>query len=327
MFMIQRSCLWMICFVLFLVSCTTNEKEKKYPAQLEDSTINKATPDSANGITSSTIEKEFRDSINIKPAKDSVLLKFNFQKGKTYNYTMMLDAVRKKDDRKMGTMMKWNYDMQVLDESKGVKTLKTTYKRIDMTMDAGNDQKMDFSSEKQVDAMDFMQMPSKMFGIIKGKSFTMQVNQKGEVVSVSGFDKIGEAVITEMNLPDEMKPMIRQNFQKQFNDDAVKQMFSQSFNALPNKYVKVGDSWKANASLTTLKQDISTVYTVRSIKGSRILLTGTSKLKSPEGQNTGTQTSKLIIDAKTGVMLDGVFDQKSTDGQMTTATRIIGKEI
>ncbi len=327
MFMIQRSCLWMICFVLFLVSCTTNEKEKKYPAQLEDSTINKATPDSANGITSSTIEKEFRDSINIKPAKDSVLLKFNFQKGKTYNYTMMLDAVRKKDDRKMGTMMKWNYDMQVVDESKGLKTLKTTYKRIDMTMDAGNDQKMDFSSEKQVDAMDFMQMPSKMFGIIKGKSFTMQVNQKGEVVSVSGFDKIGEAVITEMNLPDEMKPMIRQNFQKQFNDVAVKQMFSQSFNALPNKYVKVGDSWKASASLTTLKQDISTVYTVRSIKGSRILLTGTSKLNSPEGQNSGTQTSKLIIDAKTGVMLDGVFDQKSTDGQMTTATRIIGKEL
>jgi hypothetical protein len=327
MFMIQKSCCWIICFVVFFVSCTTNEKEKKEPAKLEDSTTNKATPDSVNGITSSTIEKEFRDSISIKPAKDSVLLKFNFQKGKTYNYTMMIDAVRKKDDRKMGTMMKWNYDMQVIDESQGLKTLKTTYKRIDMTMDAGNDQKMDFSSEKQVDAMDFMQMPSKMFGIIKGKSFTMQVDQKGQVVSVSGFDKIGETVITEMNLPDEMKPIIRQNFQKQFNDDAVKQMFSQSFNALPNKYVKVGDSWKANASLATLKQDISTVYTVRSIKGSRILLTGTAKLKSPEGQNTGTQTSKLIIDAKTGVMLDGVFDQKSTDGQMSTATRIIGKEI
>lgn len=325
--MIERSRRWIICFVLFFVSCTTNEKEKKDPAKLEDSTINKVAPDSANGITSSTIEKEFKDSVSIQPAKDSVLLKFNFQKGKTYNYTMMLDAVRKKGDRKMGTMMKWNYDMQVVDESKGLKTLKTTYKRIDMTMDAGDDQKMDFSSEKEVDAMDFMQMPSKMFGIIKGKSFIMQVNQKGEVVSVSGFDKIGEAVITEMKLPDEMKPMIRQNFQKQFNDDAVKQMFSQSFNALPNKYVKVGDSWKANASLTTLKQDISTVYTVRSIKGSRILLTGISKLKSPEGQNSGTQTSKLIIDAKTGVMLDGVFDQKSTDGHMTTATRIIGKEL
>ena len=317
----------MICFLLCFASCATNDQEKKDPEKLEDSTINKVTPDSSNnGIISSTIEREFRDSISIKPAKDSVLLKFNFQKGKTYNYTMMLDAVRKKDDKKMGTMMKWNYDMQVVDESKGLKTLKTTYKRIDMTMDMGNDQKMDFSSEKKVDAMDFMQMPSKMFAIIKGKSFTMQVDQIGEVVSVSGFDKIGEAVITEMNLPDEMKPMIRQNFQKQFNDDAVKQMFSQSFNALPNKFVKVGDSWKTNASLITLEQDISTVYTVRSIKGSRVFLTGTSKLKSPEGQNSGTQTSKLIIDAKTGVMIDGVFDQKSTDGQTTSATRIIGKE-
>ena len=324
--MINRSWNLIIAFVLFLVSCSTNEKEKKSQEKLEDSTITSVTPDSTNNITSSTIEKEFKDSINPNPAKDSVLLRFNFQKGKTYNYTMMLDATKKKAEEKRGTRMKWNYDMQVIDESKGLKTIKTTYKRIDMTMDMGNDQKMDFSSEKKVDAMDFMQMPSKMFGIIKGKSFNMQVDQKGEVVSVTGFDKIGEAVISEMNLPDEMKPMIRQNFQKQFNDDAVKQMFSQSFNALPNKHVKVGDSWKTNASLTTLKQDISTVYTVRSIKGSRVLLTGISKLKSPEGENSGTQTSKLIIDARTGVMLDGVFDQKTTDGQMTSATRIIGKE-
>jgi len=324
--MISRTWFVIIGFTFFFISCTSNEKEKKATEKLQDSTINNVTPDSTNSITSSTIEKEFKDSVNGKPAKDSVLLKFNFQKGKTYNYTMMLDAVRKKDDKRMGTMMKWNYDMQVVDESKGLKTLKTTYKRIDMTMNMGNDQKMEFSSEKKVDPMDFMQMPSKMFGIIKGKSFTMQVDQKGEVVSISGFDKIGEAVIAEMNVPDEMKPTIRQNFQKQFNDDAVKQMFSQSFNALPNKYVKVGDSWKTNASLTTLKQDISTVYTVRSIKNSRVLLTGISKLKSPEGENSGTQSSKLIIDARTGVMLDGVFDQKSTDGQMTSATRIIGKE-
>ena len=273
-----------------------------------------------------SLEKEFADTLNVKPVKDSVLLKFNFQKGKTYNYTMTFDVNQKKGDQSRASSMKWNYDMQVVDEKNDLKTIKTTYKRIDMTMDMGN-QKMEFSSEKQVDAMDFMQLPSKMFSIIKGKSFTMQINNKGKVVSVSGFDKIGEAVVREMNLPEEMKPMMRKNFQERFNDDAAKQMFSQAFEVYPNKYVKVGDSWKVNSSLPALKQDITIVYTVKSIKGNRIFIDGQSKLKSSDGQNSGTQSIKLIIDAKTGLMIDGVFDQKSSDGQMSTKSRITGKEI
>jgi hypothetical protein len=177
-----------------------------------------------------------------------------------------------------------------------------------------------------VDAMDFMQLPSKMFNIIKGKSFTMQINEKGQVVSVSGFDKIGEAVVSEMTLPDQMKPMMRQNFQKQFNDSSVKQMFSQSFDALPNKYIKIGDSWKTGTEISAMKQNISTIYTVKNIKGSRVYLTGDSKLNSNDGKNSGSQKSQLIIDSKTGLMIDGVFDQKSSDGNMNSKTRIVGKE-
>ena len=193
-----------------------------------------------------------------------------------------------------------------------------------MAMNIGNDQKMEFSSEKEIDAMDFMQLPSKMFKIVKGKSFNMQVNEKGEVVSVTGFDKIGEAVVNEAGLPEEMKPMLRQNFQQRFNDDAVKQLFSQAFEVFPNKSVKIGDSWKTNA--TVMKQDISTVYTVKNIKNNRVFLTGVSKIKSDDGKNSGTQTSKLIIDAKTGLMIDGAFDQKSEGGNSITKSRIVGKE-
>jgi len=308
--------------VLFVLinACGGNNNEKKSETPV-------ATKDSATADEKlPSLEKKFADTLNVKPAKDSVLLKFNFEKGKKYNYTMNFDVKQKKADQTRGTNMKWNYDMQVVDEKNNLKTIKITYKRIEMTVDMGNDQKMEFSSEKQVDAADFMQLPSKMFSIIKGKSFTMQVNEKGEVVSVTGFDKIGEAVVSEMNLPEEMKPMMRQNFQKQFNDDAVKQMFSQSFEVFPNKYVKVGDSWKKNSNLNALKQDIATIYTVKNIKGNRVFLNGESKLKSSDGKNSGKQTSKLIIDAKTGLMIDGVFDQKSNDGQTNSKSRITGKE-
>lgn len=306
--------------LVFISGCDGNKDEKK-----NETSITKRDSVVAEEELPS-LEKEFYDTLVVKPVKDSVLLKFRFQKGRTYNYAMTFDVNQRKGDQSSTSTMKWNYDMQVVDENSEVKTVKTTYKRIEMTMEMGG-QKMEFSSEKQVDAMDFMQMPSRMFSIIKGKSFTMQVNGKGEVVSVSGFDKIGEAVINEMNLPEQSKPMMRQNFQKQFNDDAAKQMFSQAFEIYPNKFVKVGDSWKSNSSLAVLKREVATVYTVKNIRGNRVFINGESKLKSSDGRNTGTQTSKLIIDSRTGLMIDGIFDQKSNEGGLNTRSRITGKEI
>lgn len=312
--------LMVVLFVL-ISACGSNSNEKRN----EPGTTYKDSV--ANDDKLPSLEKEFADTINVKPVKDSVLLKFNFQKGKTYNYVMSFDMNQKKGDQLRGSTMKWNYSMQVTDQKNNLKTIQVTYKKIDMTVKMGNDQTMEFSSEKQVDAADFMQMPSKMFGIIKGKSFIMQVNSKGEIDSVSGFDKIGEAVVKEVNVPEEMKPMLRQNFQKQFNNDAVKRIFSQAFEIYPNKYVKVGDSWKANSSIMALKQDIATVYTVKNIKGNRVFINGDSKIKAADGKTFGTQTSKLIIDAKTGLMIDGVFDQRTGDGQTNTISRIAGKEI
>jgi hypothetical protein len=307
-----------ILFLFVLINaCNSNKNEEK----TEDKPAVKDSIVAVEKLPS--IEKEF-DTVNVKPAEETVLLKFNFQKGRTYNYTMSFDMSQKRGDQERGNTMKWNYDMQVIDEKAGLKTIKTTYKRIEMAMNMGG-QKMEFSSEKEVDAMDFMQLPSRMFKIVKGKSFIMQVNEKGEVVSVTGFDKIGEAVVNEANLPEEMKPMLRQNFQQRFNDDAVKQMFTQTFEIFPNKPVKIGDSWKTNTNI--MKQDISTVYTVKNIKGNRVFLTGTSKIKSDDGKNWGAQTSKLIIDVKSGLMIDGAFDQKSDDGVTSTKSRIVGKEL
>ena len=309
----------MLFLFVLINACNSHKTEKKIEEPQP------ATKDSIIAVEKlPSIEKEF-DTVNVKPAEESVLLKFNFQKGKAYNYTMSFDVSQKRGDQSRGSRMKWNYDMQVIDEKAGLKTLKITYKRIDMAMNMGGDQKMEFSSEKEIDAMDFMQLPSRMFKIVKDKSFFMQVNEKGEVVSVTGFDKIGEAVVSEAGLPEEMKPMLRQNFQQRFNDDAVKQMFSQSFEIFPNKPVKIGDSWKRSSNI--MKQNISTVYTVKNIKGSRVFLTGASKIKSDDGKSSGTQTSKLIIDSRTGLMIDGAFDQKSDDASMITKSRIVGKEL
>jgi hypothetical protein len=320
----RTKCLFIGVVVVFL-SCNTNDKTKSEPGNVADSTTMEQPP--FIDTTTASAQKEFTDSVSKdRTVTAPVLLKFNLQPGKTYNYTMTVNLFQKKGEVTRATDMRWNYDLKVLNTKNNLTTILATYKRIDMTVNMGKDQKMEFSSEKKVEAMDFMQMPSKMFSIIKGKSFTMQVNEKGEVVSVTGFDKIGDAVVNEMGLPDEMKPMARQTFQRQFNDEAVKQLFSQSFDALPNKTVKAGDTWKTSSELTSLKENISTVYKVKSIKDQQVYLTGDSKLVSTDGKNAASQKSQLVIDSRTGLMLDGSFDQASSDGNIVTKTRIIGKE-
>lgn len=317
----MKQVLGLLCItVIIFSSCSNEEKEKK----TEKLTVKDS---SGMGLADSIPETVFKDSVVAKPTSETALLKFNLPEGKTYAYRMNFDLLRSKGEQKMSNNMKWNVNMQVLDNRDGVKKIQATYKRIDMTMSMG-EMKMEFSSEKDVDPNNFMEMPSRMFKAIRGKSFTMQVNEKGEIVSVSGFDKIGEAMLNEMNLPENSRAMMKKNFQEQFNGDAVKQMFGQFFDVFPAKVVKPGDSWEKKSSMDAAKIEITTKYTVKNIKNNTVFLSSVSTIRStdPAGSGSGTQTGSLIIDAKTGLVLDASFTQKMPGGA-TSKGRITGREL
>ena len=180
-------------YAAVFVACNNNNDEKKAK--------NTSPKDSGTTFQNDSIpESVFKDSVATLPTNESVLLKFNLPKGKTFAYKMNFDMTRQEGERKASNIMKWNYEMKVLDKKGGIRSIQTTYRQIEMAMNMG-EMKMEFSSEKEVDAGNFMQMPSRMFKAIKGKSFMMEVNERGEILSVSGFDKIGEAMANEMNLP------------------------------------------------------------------------------------------------------------------------------
>ena len=308
-------------FVFFMaivfVACSNDKKEKKAE--------NTSSKDSSAVMQNDSIpESVFKDSVAAIPTSESVKLKFDLLKGKTYAYRMNFDMSKQDGERKASNTMKWNYEMKVLAEKAGVKTIQTTYKQIEMAMNMG-EMKMEFSSEKEVDPSNFMQMPSRMFKAIKGKSFTMQVNEKGEIISVSGFDKIGEAMANEMNLPENSKAMMMKNFKEQFSDESVKQMFGQFFDVFPNKAVKPGDSWEKKSSFMD-EIDMTTTYTVKNIKDSKVYLSSSSKLKEKGGTGSGTQKGSLIVDAETGLVLDATFSQKLSGGG-TSKGRIIGHQL
>jgi len=259
-----------------------------------------------------------------------VLLHFNLEKGRSYAYDIALNIGQDIQERKMNTGMNWKYTLQVIDDSKSLKTVKVTYDRIAMSMDMGA-QKMEFNSDGPVgDPSNPLNMVGNLFAAMKGKSFTMKVETNGEIREVDGMDKLGEELVAGMQVPEGTKQKLLESFRSKFNENDVKETFSQTFSILPGKKVKVGDTWEKESLIRVgpAKGKLLTVYTVRSMNGNTVKISGKGKLQSETGKEAGRQNSNLVIDAPTGLVLENVFDM-STEGQEKWHThgRITGKKL
>ncbi|MGZ8538171.1 MAG: DUF6263 family protein [Flavisolibacter sp.] len=305
-----------VLFTLIFLSCKNEDKKSDTAETSKDSSIttNVIQNDSFSGVDKADSPPQ------LTPSNESVQLKFNMPKGKTYDFNMVFDMKQEVNAQIMNNHMRFNYDMQVVDEKEKVKTIKTTYKRIDMAMAMGEN-KMDFSSEKGTSAsFDPLQIVSKMLSVIKGKSFTMKVNDKGEISDVDGFEEIGQTMVKEMNLPEASKAQMLAQFKSQFNDDAVKEMFSTAFNIYPDKPVKVGDTWQKTIKGRDAKPVVTT-YTVQEIKDGKVKLF--AKSTSPIDQRT-----TMIVNAKTGLVMDASINQKMAgEKKMTGTGRITSREL
>jgi hypothetical protein len=316
-----------IAMVFLLTACGnagSDTKKDSIVTARKDSTII-----STIDTTSARVEDSINNAAVFDPGKE-VLLRFNLEKGRSYAYEIALGIAQEMQERKMNTGMNWKYTIQVINDKGSLKTLKVIYDRIGMSMDMGG-QKMEFSSDSPAgDPSNPLNMVTNLFSAMKGKSFTMKVDANGQIKEVNGIDQLGEELVTGLNLPAASKDRMLQSFRSKFNENDVKETFSQTFSMLPNKKVKPGDSWERE-SMTRVgptKGKLLTVYTVRSIKGNIVKLSGKGRLQSENGNVTGTQNSSLVIDADNGLVLENVFDM-NTEGRQKLSThgKITGKKL
>ena len=264
--------------------------------------------------------------------KSEAVLKFNLQNGKTYEYKMAMDMDNEAQGQKIKSVMSFDYDIAVVGDSAGVKTLKATYKHIDMDMTAPGG-KMSFNSDKATDTANLQANPmavmGKVFGAMVGKSFTLKVDPEGKVTSVSGLSEMADAMLNSIDLPEEAKPQVRQTFDAQFNEDNMKQTFSQAFNIFPNKPVKVGDKWDKQLNMSGMVgtgADAKTTYTVKDISNEKVTLDALSNIEAAGNkiQQSGTmevaRSTGLVTDAKLNQILNGQVSGKTT-------IKITGKEM
>ncbi|MER3499569.1 MAG: hypothetical protein C4308_13545 [Chitinophagaceae bacterium] len=175
---------------------------------------------------------------------------------------------------------------------------------------------------------------NKVFAGLTGKPFFLTIDNEGKVLEVKGFDKMFNAMIDSMPADAQAKQKAIEFFKEQFNDQQIKDQFAQLFTIFPNKSVKVGDTWEKSYSLGgRMKGNFKTVFTVKEIEGDHVTLGTKTEIKPLDEQMpmSGVQTGNIIVDSKTGLIVNAEFEQQmetKADNQtikITGTGKIVGK--
>ena len=258
------------------------------------------------------------------------VFKFNLAKDKQYDYEIIWDMDQKVMDKDSKINLLAGYSFEITEEKDKIKTLRGVYKNFRLYMKI-MDMEIDIDTDKPVSNMsedDQMGLMKKVFTGIKGKAFMMKVDEEGNVQSVSGFDEIINGMVDSAGVDEDMKLQMKVSLRDQFNEQELKNQFAQVFMIFPNKSVKVGDSWQKKYRMGgKMPADFSTTYTAKKMEGDQITLDAKTIIGSAGGKTavSGEQNGTLLVDIKTGLVINAEFSQSMDTKTEDLAIKINGK--
>jgi hypothetical protein len=261
------------------------------------------------------------------------MLKFNLEKGKGYDYEIIWDLETNIDTIKFSKInIAGLYAMEVIDDSAGIKTLSTVYKDLRMNIDMRGISMNIESNKPDTSGQDEANLPqkmmTKMFSAIIGKPFIIKADEEGNVIEVKGFDALITSMVDSVALSEDQKMIALATMKGQFNDEEIKNQFAQALTIFPNKEVKVGDSWeKSYAVGGQMPSKLAATYTVKQIEGDHVTMTSKAKISSggSETQISGDQDGNIIVDSKTGLVINAEFKQDIQVNANGRKAKITGK--
>ena len=207
-----------------------------------------------------------------------------------------------------------NLFFEVIADDDNVKVLKGEYRKFRLYMKI-MDLEMDIDMDKPAAAENesLEGIMQRLFSKIKGRAFTLKVDEKGNVIAVSGFDEIITGIIDSAGLNEEMALQMRASLIDQFSEQELKNQLAHVFVIFPDNVINRGDSWQRNYGIAgKIPADFSTTYTVAKIEGDQVTLDARSII-GPAGQGMeikGKQEGTLLVNIKTGLVMKAEFQQE-----------------
>jgi len=172
-----------------------------------------------------------------------------------------------------------------------------------------------------------LKMMWKMNKALSGNKLNMKMDEKGKVISLTGFDPIYKKVsanLTSAVKDPKMRSELLASVKNSFNENILKDQFSKNLILIPAKGVKIGEKWTKTENATPDgKVKISTTYTLKSVGNGKavIAVTGGIPAKTEKKTQEGitrsmsselTQNGTLTLDQKTGWIQNQNINVKTT---------------
>ena len=250
-----------------------------------------------------TVADSIQTAENILPADNSALhqnedesytFRYNLVKGETYPFKLKISQNQSMSvngqSMNLSSSRTVDFDYFVEEANAGKFKLKATFKGFSETAKGPQGETMAYDTNSAKPSDKDVAQSWTIYKAITGQSFTMDVDNKGKVMSVSGLDKVVSNALTKIksDFTAEEQTQIRDLLKTSLSSESIKAQFEESLNIFPDKNLKIGEKWDDT-------QNIS---------------------EGPvKGQNTVTRTLKEIKDGKAKITVNGVQNVSGTDSQ------------
>lgn len=165
---------------------------------------------------------------------------------------------------------------------------------------------------------------------LSGNKLKMKMDEKGKVISVTGFEPIYTKISSAMDgvIKDaKQKAGFINQFKQTFNEKAIKEQFGKNLLVLPAKGAKIGEQWTESENLSPDgKMKLSTNFTLKSVENgvATIAVSGGLPYKSDKKSQNGitqsismemTQNGTVKLDQNTGWIQNQIMNVKTTQKQ------------
>lgn len=270
--------------------------------------------------------------------KNTAELRLNLEKGKTYTQTGNVKMNMKME--MMGTKIDTDVPMSIAISMKVVDicddnfVIETTYDAIKMNFNiAGQEMSFDSADPNPDPENAFTQM----FSSFIGKPFTMILDKRQNIVAIEGLDKIFSAMFDNEQLSDEQKEKMNATLQGIWNEEKIKENFSEGNIVFPEEPIYKGFTWTGEKmqNMQGIAMQVKNTYTVEKITATTVEIAMVSEISMNMAMTeneismnitvgNAQSTGRYTIDLATGLTQSAKI---STDMTMVMTTNMDGTEI
>jgi hypothetical protein len=257
--------------------------------------------------------------VSALPAESAgVELRYKFNEGDV----LVIESTEKSAmtimEMEMGREQVRTMEWKIVKVEEGIATVEVKITRVRFKENNPMTGEVDYDSESDEEPDNAQ---AQVLGIMVGKKFTIKMDERGKVVDVKGFTKIGEQIMAKMEEAAQDNPqaaMAMAQMRAMFTDEAMKKQLDQSSTAWPKESVDVGSEWNQDSSTSVPmmgKLNMKMKNKIDAIEEGVVKGSFSGKMdteEDDEGDEGGMGAMIQILDGK----ITGTFEFDTASGQL-----------